>query len=210
MPDNKTKPASTSTSDVSSAPQKINNSLRFFKTVPLDLTSKNIYHHMYAHQLSPYSHRFVKETCAGIAVGVAAFPVFYGLAQLEKKWYPPSTTLGVPRYLLHNKDFIFHAKFVSPITEGIFFRGALLYGSHAVLTKEFNFKDTHAAIASSIANSFLFSSLNYKGLRLPAFAAGMLYSAMTYYCNGSLVPGMFAQAAHNTVEVSSIGRRCRR
>lgn len=209
MPDNKIKPISTSTSDVSSAPQKINNSLRFFKTVPLDPTSKNIYHHMYAHQLSPYSHRVAKETCIGIGVGVTAIPVFYGLTQLEKKWYPPSTTLGIPRYLFYNKDFRFHAKFTRPMQEEILFRGALLYGSHAVLTQEFNFKDTHAAIASSIANSSLFSVLHYKGSRLPAFAAGMLYSAMTYYCNGSLVPGIFAHTTHNNIAGSLAYRKLR-
>lgn len=184
--------------------------LYFFNTVPTNSLEKKLYHNMSEHNALPFGERISKEIFAGAALAITKIPISVGLVYFEKKLYPPHTPLGIPAHNWENQSFCRYGKFGAPIIEEFLFRGILLSSLHARFTQDLGMKDTQAATASSVVNSLAFSAIHTKGARLHTFFGGMLYSAMTYYCDGSLVPAITAHGTINTIAISSRSRRMRR
>jgi hypothetical protein len=168
--------------------------LRFFK-IPINLDENNIYQKMLKHQSLPYSNRILKEIAWGTAIAVAELPLSITISHymVESKF--------LSNRLSEDKILRMNARFTFPIAEELIFRGALLYGLDAG-AKKLGMKDTHAALSSSILNSLLFSATHYKGMRLNSFVGGMIYSAMTYYFNGSLVPAITSHIVNNNIALT--------
>ncbi len=201
---------STRKSELLTQKENEHKTLRFFKNFPNNSFEKNIYLKMAAHQSLPYSERFAKEAGLGITIGITNMPISYVLANLEKSFYPKGTSLGIQPHVWHDKSMRIHARFGTPIGEELIFRGLLLHGLHAGFTKQLGMKETHAATASSLVNSLIFSVMHSKGMRLHTFAGGMIYSGMTYYFDGSLVPAISSHMTSNNIAVSAITRKLRR
>ena len=168
-----------------------------------------MYLRMSEHQSFPYGERVAKEVAGGVALTAIKTPLSCMLISLEKRLYPSNTPLGITPNLLKDKNFRNFARFGSPVIEELLFRGALLNCFHAVSTKYFNMKDTHAAIASSVANSLIFSAMHSKGMRLHTFAGGMLYSGVTYY-SGSLFPAISAHITTNNIACAALMSRLKK
>lgn len=178
--------------------------LRFFDS-PIDSFKKSICRNMDKHQSLPDRERYTKEVCFGAAIAIADYPISYKLFNLEKTFYSKGTVKPIVWEMTRMQHI--NTRFVSPIAEELLFRGALLYGLHEIFSKELNMKDKHAATAASLANSLLFSAAHSKGMRLPTFVGGMMYSGITYYCNGSLVPAISAHIGYNNIAVSVATRK---
>ncbi len=183
---------------------------RFFKSVPTDPVENNIYLNMVSHQSLPYSNRFAKEVGWGIATGFTGIPITYPLRYLESRLYRQRIPLDIFPHWQHDKNLRFAVRFRDPIVEELIFRGVLLHGLHAGFTKQLDMKDAEAATASSVINSLIFSALHARGRRLDTFVGGMIYSGMTYYCNGSLMPAISSHITNNIIATSLMNRSLRR